>query len=237
MLGKNSFRKFTTLITLAAVWCVYSMVAFAMPKDMAAEITVTGQVTVNGQAAVSNSTILSGSTIVTGADSSAVISLGKTGRVEVLANSNLTLSFTDSSIIGTLSEGKYRISNSAGVATTMAATTKNAIVIADTGQANNFLVEVECSHVHVDTTTGLVTLREGTTDKQVVAGTTATAGSLTQTGCKPCLRPGSAPQVALAGWPWLILIAAGVAGAGVLFGTQQGDTTLGGGTIVVSPTR
>ncbi len=235
MVGKNSFRKFTTLFTLAAVWSVYSMVAFAMPTNMAGEITVSGQVTVNGQAAVSNATVVSGSTIVTGADSSAVISLGKTGRIEVLENSSLTLSFSDSSIVGTLSEGKYRISNAAGVATTFA--TKNATVIADAGQANSFLVEVECSHTHVDTTAGLVTMREGTNDKQVAAGTTATAGSLSQTGCKPCLRPGSAPAVAIAGFPWLILLAAGVAGGAIFLGTKHGDTTLGGGTIIVSPTR
>lgn len=235
MLANKSFRKFTTLTTLAAVWCVYSMVAFALPKDTAGEITVTGQVTVNGQPAVANSTVLSGSQIVTGADSSAIVSLGRSGRIEILANSSITLSFSENSIIGTLSEGKYRISNGAGVATTMA--TKNATVIGDTGQANNFVIEVECSHIHVDTTSGLVTMREGSTDKQVAAGTTATAGDLNQTGCKPCLRPGSAPPIAIAAWPWLILVAAGVAGAAIFVGTHNNDTTLGGSTIVVSPTR
>ena len=235
MLGKNSFRKLTTLFTLAAVWCVYSTVAFAAPINMAGEITVSGQVTVNGQSAVSNATILSGSSIVTGADSTAIVSLGKTGRIEVLANSSLTLNFSDNSIIGILNDGKARIANSAGVATTV--TTKNATVIADAGQANNFTVEAECSHTHVDTTSGLVTMRQGTNDKQVVAGTSATAGDLSQAGCKPCLRPGSAPNVAVAGWPWLILLAAGVAGAAVFFGTQKEDTTLGGGTVVVSPVR
>ena len=60
MLGKNRFRKFVTLITVAAIWCVYSTVAFALPIDAAGEITVTGQVTVNGQPAVSSSTVLSG---------------------------------------------------------------------------------------------------------------------------------------------------------------------------------
>ena len=120
MFGKNSLRKFITTVTVAAVWCVYSSVAFAVPVNMAGELTVSGQVTVNGQAAVSNSTVLSGSTIATGADSSAVVSLGKTGRIDVLANSSLTLTFSESSIVGTLSEGKYRVSNAAGVATTTA---------------------------------------------------------------------------------------------------------------------
>src|SRR5438067_937848 len=112
MLGKNSFRKFITLMTVAAVWCVYSSVAFAMPNDLKAELTVTGQVSVNGQPAVSSSTILSGATIVTGDNSSAVV-----------------------------------------------------------------------------------------------------------------------------GWPWLIAIAAGVAGVGLWLGTKKSDTTLSGGAIIVSPTR
>ena len=235
MLGKNRIRKITTLFTLAAVWSVYSMVAYAVPSFVGGDVTVTGSVTINGQSAVSNSTITSGSTIVTGANSSAVISLGKTGRVEVLANTSMTLSFSDGSIIGSVNDGKARFANAAGVATTV--TTKHATTIADTGQANNFTVEVECSHTHVDTTSGLVTMREGTSDKQVAAGTSATAGNLSQTGCQPCLRPGSAPSVAVAGWPWLLLLAAGAAGAAIFLGTQRDDTTLGGGVVVVSPAR
>ena len=235
MLGKNTSRKFFTLITVAAVWCVYSMVALAMPVDQAGEITVTGQVTVNGQAAVSNSTILSGAVVETGANSSAVVSLGKLGRVEILADSNLTLNFTAGSIVAILQTGKARVSSSAGVATTV--TTKDATVIADSGQADNFLVEVECSHTHVDTATGLVTMRVGSNDKQVAAGTTAVAGNLSQPGCKPCLRPGSAPETAVVGLPWLILLAAGVAGVAIWLGTGHGNTHTGGGVIVVSPTR
>jgi hypothetical protein len=235
MRGKNILHKSVTLITIAVVWCVYSMVAFALPKDFAGDITVSGQVTVNGQSAVSNSTILSGAVVTTADNSNAVISLGKTGRLEVLANSDVTIRFSENSIVAILSEGKLRVSNAAGVATTV--TTKHATVIADAGQADNFLVEVECSHTHVDTTAGIVTMREGSNDKQVVAGTSATAGNLAQTGCKPCLRPDSTPGPAVGGWPWLILLAAGVAGAGILIGTKSGDTTPGGGTVVVSPTR
>lgn len=234
MFGKNLLRKSVTLTTLAAVWCVYSMVAFAMPVDSAAEITVTGQVTVNGQPAVSNATVLSGSVISTGSNSSAVVSLGKLGRIEISADSSATLNFGSDNIIAIVDSGKVRISSSAGVATT--ATTKNATFIADSSQANNFALEVECSHTHIDTTTGSVTMREGTTDRQVAAGSSATAGNMAQTGCKPCLRPGSTPGPAFAGWPWLLLVAAGVAGVGILLG-QDNNTDVGGSTDVVSPTR
>lgn len=235
MLGKNIYRKSVTLITVAAVWCVYSMAAFALPRDLAGEITVTGQVTVNGQTAVSNSTVLSGAVITTAKGSSAVVSLGKLGRVELQEESSMTLRFSDTGIVTTLDQGRVRLSTPAGVATTVA--TKNATAIADSGQANNFLVEAECSHTHVDTTAGVVTMREGSNDKQVVAGTNATAGNLSQTGCKPCLRPDSAPETAVTGFPWLILLAGGVAAAAVFFGTQSGDTTTDDGTVVISPTR
>jgi len=235
MLGKNIIRKSVTLFTVAAVWCVYSMVAFALPKDVTGEITVSGQVTVNGQPVVSNTTIVSGAVISTAAGSSAVVSLGNLGRVEILEDSSMTLRFSENSIVAMLDQGKARVANPAGVATTV--TTKNATILADTAQADNFMVEVECSHTHVDTTAGSVTMREGSNDKQVVAGTTGTAGNLVQTGCKPCLRPNSAPETAIAGWPWLILLAAGVAGVGIFLGTQEGDTGLNGGAIIVSPTR
>ena len=208
------------------------MVAFALPVDQAAEITVNGQVTVNGQPAVSNATVLSGAVIAAAANSNAVVSLGKLGRVEVLADSNATLIFTANSIVVNLSAGQTRVSSSAGTAATV--TTKDATVIADSSQADNFLVELECSHTHVDTTSGMVTMRSGSTDKQVAAGTSATAGSLSQKGCVPCLRPNSIPGPATAGLPWLLLLAAGAAGIGILLATQSDDSDTGGGVIVIS---
>lgn len=231
MLLKHCFRNLITSFTAIAVLCVYSSVTLAAPNSLTGEITVVGQVSVNGQSAVSNSTIISGSTITTGSGSSAVVSLGKTGRVEILADSQIVLNFSDNSIVGILGSGKARVSNAAGVAATI--TTRDATVIADAGQADNFSVEVECSHTHVDTTAGLVTMREGSTDKQIAAGTSATAGNLSQTGCKPCLRPDSAPPVRIAGPWWLALLGAGA--AAIFIG---GNTTEpGGGVVIVSPVR
>jgi len=235
MLGNNCFRKIITSFTAVAVLCVYSMVVLAVPKDVTAEISVTGQVTVNGQSAISNSTIVSGSTIVTGPNSSAVISLGKTGRIEILADSNLVLNFSANGIVGVLASGTARVSNAPGVAATI--TTKDATVIADAGQANSFLVEVECSHTHVDTAVGVVTMREGSMDRQVAAGTSATAGNLSQTGCKPCMRPDSAPALKTGGW-WVWAAVGGVVACVVFFCNNEppgcGDNC---DVIVVSPIR
>ncbi len=248
MFGKNLIRKSITLLTTVAVWSVFSMVAIAAPADdTMGEITVTGQVTVNGQPAVSNSTITSGSTIVTGANSSAIVNLGKNGRVELLGDTSFDLKFSSNSIIGMLSAGKVRVTNSAGVATSV--NTRNAAVVADAGQANTFGVDVGCSdearctQTYVETISGLVNLRSGTTDKQVVAGTDATFGNPSQTGCKPCLRPGVNTPAPVAGigagaLAAILIAAAGAVGAGIYFGTTGGDVDLGGGgVVVVSPAR
>jgi len=244
MLCKNLILKSITFLTAIAVWSAFSMTALAA-GDVLSEITVTGQATVNGQAVVSGSTFTSGSTVVTGANSSAIVNMGKNGRVEILSDSTLTLNFTDNSITGILMSGKVRMSNAAGIAATV--TTKNSTVIADASQANTFGVDVgcadedRCTQTYVETTTGLVTLRNGTTDKQVAAGTDATYGNPSQTGCKPCLRPGSAVPVATAGLGLgalaaLLLAAGGAVAAAVLLGDDT-QTEIGGGTTVVSPSR
>ena len=245
MLGKNIIRKTITMLTAVAVWSAFSMAAIAAPGDVTGEITVTGQVSVNGQSVVSNTTLTSGSTITTGANASAVVNLGKAGRVEVLSDSSLTLRFTDNSIVGMLTTGKVRVSNAAGVAATV--TTRNSTIIADTGQANTFGVDVgcadeeRCTQTYVETTNGLVTLRNGTSDKQVAAGTDATYGNPSQTGCKPCLRPGTAAPVVTAGLgagaiAAILLAAGGAVGAAVFFGSDT-ETEVGGGAIVISPSR
>lgn len=249
MLGKQIVRKSTTFILTMAILCVYSMVALAATKDVTGEITINGSVSVNGQTAVSGSTIVSGSTVVTAANSSAIINLGTNGRIEVLDESSLTLKFTGNSITGMLASGKIRVTNAAGIGTTF--TTANSTVIADAGQSNTFSIDVgcgdgaKCAQTMVETVSGLVTLRNGSIDKNVAAGTDATVGNPSQQGCKPCLRPNPNPGVfpvagissgALAAI--LIAVGAGV-GAAIFFGTR-GDAfdNIGGGPVtVVSPVR
>lgn len=243
MLGKNLIHKSITFLTAVAVWSAFSMLAMAAPDDLMGEITVSGQVTVNGQSSVSNSTITSGSTIVTGSNSTATVNLGKNGRVEILPDTNFTLKFTKNSIIGTLDAGKVRVSNSPGVGNSII--TRNAMVVADSGQANVFGVDVgcadeaRCTQTYVETTTGLVSLRSGSTDKQVAAGTDATYGNPSQTGCKPCLRPGSNIAIPVAGigfLPFLFAIPAAV-GTAIFFGDAVEEPETGQPPVGVSAVR
>ncbi len=243
MLGKNRIHKFITTLTTVAVMCVYSAAALAAPGNSNGEITVTGQVTVDGQPAVSNSTVVSGSTITTGTSSSAVISLGNSGKVELFADSSMTLKFTDNSIVAMLSAGKIRVMNSAGIGATV--TTRKATVVADTGQANSFSVDVGCSddikctQTFVETASGLVTLRTANSVKQVAAGTDASSGTFNQTGCKPCMRPGSAPPIPVAGIGTgaiaALLIGAGAAAGLAIFLGRENDVSANDSVTVISP--
>ena len=242
MLGNNSLRRTLSILTGTALLTLTSVVAFAATGDVKAQITVNGQVTVNGQPAVSNSTIVSGSTITTGTSSTAVIGIGSNGRVELLPETSVTLKFGKNSIVAMLASGKIRVSNAAGVGTTV--TTPRATAVADAGQVNSFTVDigcgddVRCSQTKVQTRTGLVTLKTGTTSKQVAAGTDAVAGG-SQTGCKPCFRPDSAPPTPVAGigagYVAAILVgAAGAVVAAIIYG-KDNESAQDGGVIVVSP--
>ncbi|NNE68275.1 MAG: hypothetical protein HKN33_17050 [Pyrinomonadaceae bacterium] len=244
MLGNKMTRRSVTVLTGIAMLCVSALTAMAAPGDIKADITVTGQVTVNGQPAVSNSTVVSGSTITTGTNSTAVIGLADNGRVELTPETSLTLRFTETSIVAMLTSGKVRITNAPGIGATV--TTRSATAVADAGRTNTFAVDIgcgddiKCAQTRVETTAGLVTLKTGKTTKQVAAGTDAVAGG-SQTGCKPCFRPGSAPPVPVAGIGAgaiaALLVGAGAAAVAAIIYGKKNDTNQTGGVIVVSPTQ
>ncbi len=75
----------------------------------------------------------------------------------------------------------------------------------------------------------------------MAAGTDATFGNPSQTGCKPCLRPGSVPPVAVSGLgagaiAALLLAVAGGVGAAIFLGSDT-DVELGSGAVVASALR
>ena len=242
MFNKNLIRKTFASGLLAAVWCVSSMVALAAvgnESDLSASITVSGTVMVNDRAAISNSTIVSGSTITTGesADSVATIDMGKLGRVELLSQSSVVLKFDGNGIYGTLLVGKVRVMNMSGVTTTVA--TKEGIVMGNAAQANTFTVETECGRTSVNSAVGSATLRAEGQDRQVAAGTDAVAGSLSQAGCRPCLRPdlnATFPSVGFLPVLLPILIGVGV-GTVLIAKNRNNNVETGGGGIIVSPSR
>jgi hypothetical protein len=88
-------------------------------QDAVGMLTVTGMVKVNGSPAATGDIVASGSGVQTAAKSSAVVSLGKLGRVEALPETRMKLRYDDSSISIVIAEGSVRVQTGPGVSATI----------------------------------------------------------------------------------------------------------------------
>lgn len=237
MISRTWSRTPITLALAFAILCTYSMVALAAPQGQAGptgDLSVVGEVSVNGTNAISGATVFSDSTITTGQNSSAVVSLGKLGRVELLPNSSIKLSFNDAGISGMLNAGRVRLSTSSGINAVV--NTKDGAAVADANQPNVFTVDIECGNTIVATQSGRVELRAGDTVKQIAAGNQDTAGQATPgTRCTRFTQPemrgiGGGALAAL-------LLAVGGAVAAAIIAAQDDDFNFSGNPIVISPAR
>ena len=172
-----------TLLTLSAIFVLGNKPSQTAKPDAGKLLQVNGTVTVNGTAAISGATVFSDSTITTAARSSAVVSLGKLGRVEVLPDTTMKLSFGDPNVsVSMLDAGRVRISSSSNV---NASVTTNDGQITSTGnQRNEFIVDTSCGNTFVSVKKGSVELRAGSTVKQIAAGSQDSAGTA-RPGCTP----------------------------------------------------
>jgi hypothetical protein len=76
-------------------------------------------VKVNGKPAATGDIVAPGSSVETAAHSSAVVSLGKLGRVEAVPETKITLRYGDNSIGILLEAGAVRVSTGEGVSATI----------------------------------------------------------------------------------------------------------------------
>ena len=117
MNSKTWISKALSMCLAVAILVTYSMVALAGTDKIAGELLVTGKningqtpvVLVNGEAAQSGRSIFSSNTITTPDNASAVINLGKIGKIELAPNTTFTLSFSDKGISGSLSAGRVTV--------------------------------------------------------------------------------------------------------------------------------
>jgi hypothetical protein len=93
----------------------------ARAQEQMGQLTVTGKVRVNGQPAATGDIVASGSSVETAKGSSAVVSLGKLGRVEALPETRMKLSYDAASISILLDTGNVRVWTGEGVAATIKA--------------------------------------------------------------------------------------------------------------------
>lgn len=238
MISRTWSRKSIAFCVGVAILSVYSMVALAAPgqKAPSGELSVSGQVTVNGQAAISGATVFSDSVVATGANSSATISLGKLGRVELMPNSSIKMSFADNNISGALDAGRVQVSTLAG--TSAIITIKDGSAVADTAQAASFTVDVECGNTIVASQAGSVQLRGAGAAKTVAAGTSESAGD-PQPGsrCTRLTRGDTFGHLSGGALAALLLAAGGAIAAAILASRNNNDLNFGGSVVVISPSK
>jgi len=238
MISRTWSRKSIAFCVAVAVLSVYSMVALATPgqKAPSGELSASGQVAVNGQTAISGATVFSGSVITTAANSSAVVSLGKLGRVELMPNTSVKLSFDESNISATLDAGRVRVSTMAGASAVV--TTRDGAATADSNSAASFMVDVECGNTIVASQSGQVQLRAGAKTSQIAAGSQDTAGTAQPgTRCTRLTRPTSFGSLSGGALAALILAVGGAVGAAILATTHNNDLNFGGTVNVISPVK
>jgi hypothetical protein len=120
MNSKIWIKKALSMCLVVATIATSSMVALANSERVAGELLVSGKnidgetpfVKVNGEAAQNGRSIFSSSTIATPQNTSAIINLGKVGKIELSSNTALALSFDENGIKGELLAGQVTVLNS-----------------------------------------------------------------------------------------------------------------------------
>lgn len=143
-------------------------VGYAQGKA-AGEISAARQASVNGVAVRSSGvTIFSNSKILTGEKGSAAVSLGRRGKLELGAKTNLLLQFSGTQIGGDLQSGRLILSLPAGIA--LALNTPKGLVKADGLQPTVVTIESASDKTKVLAHLGETKLISGTKTERILPG-------------------------------------------------------------------
>src|SRR5688572_12755842 len=187
-MNKSKSSRAFLICLVAAILILDATMAFGFrgQPSSTGDLSVVGHVGVEGTPAVSGAKVLSGSTITTRKNSSAVVSLGKLGRVEVLPESSMKLSFTSSRItIRMLDAGRVRVSSSSG--TGLTATTRDGETIGDSSVKNEMVIDTRCGNTAVFVKTGQVDIRDFKLRKTIRPQSQHTVGT-GKAGCTASAR-------------------------------------------------
>ena len=150
-------------------------------------LTVTGTVKVNGKPAATGDIVAAGSEVQTEKGSSAIVRLGKLGRVEALPSTTMKLRYdvnttthSFASIAILLGDGSVKISSGEGMVNVESGLTATRASFGT--QEKVFTVDRTCGNTLVSVAKGEVELRFGKTVKQIAAGGQDTAGQA-KPGC------------------------------------------------------
>lgn len=148
-----------------------------------AQLVVSGKIKVNGKAVAPGFAIATGDQITTEAKSSAVVSLGKLGRVEVWPSSDMKVTFDDTSLNVDLDAGAVRVSKAEGKTASVA--TQDGAVLANTPLAGSFTVDMDCGNTIVTSNTIAVDLRSASDRATTIKPGNHSSLGKPRAGCKP----------------------------------------------------
>jgi ferric-dicitrate binding protein FerR (iron transport regulator) len=176
----------TMMVGAASGTALPATAARRAQEQPSGKLAVTGKVSVDGKSAASGDIFNSSSTATTAKGSSAVVSLGKLGRVEVLPSSIMKLSFGASSITGWLYAGRASVTKEKGVSANVS--TRHGEVIADGAEAAGFTLNMECGNTVVSVVSGQVELHANGKITKVAAGSRGSLGT-PRAGCSETTTP------------------------------------------------
>lgn len=250
------------MVTVGSSYCLITSTAFAQvsPK-LVGQLSVRGQVALNGINTVSGATVFGGSQIKTGVNSSAIVSLGKMGQVDLEPESELILRVDAGIIGGHLRSGRAIISAPAGIAVNLA--TADGIAVSDGKEPSVLTVDVTSGNTRVASVRSEAKVLVGNQAEIVAAGQEVSVGAQAQKGetcycydknqkvtgkgkindkgvceCTESVAGTVMVGSGLTTGALLTLVIVGVGGAIAGIVTSiQGDSQSGGGTFVLSAFR
>ena len=187
--GESAKYSFRLVMVFLIIWAGTNSMNVMAQQSTSGDLSVVGHVGVDGRKVQTGDLIFPGSRVHTAKGSSAVVSLGKLGRVEVFPSTRMELDFDfdgNSITVEMLDAGRVRVSSSSG--TTAQVKTRDGVIVADGSAEAVFVVSTECGNTLVSVETGMVLLRAGDSVKQIAAGNQDTAGTVKPGLCKQTTR-------------------------------------------------
>ena len=178
-------RKIWILMFCLALAFLAGVPHLALPatdvEEQVGRLTVTGTVRVNGKPAATGDILASGSQVQTAKGSSAVVSLGKLGRVEALPSTTMKMIYDEAetrhssaSFSILLGDGGVRVSTGQGKVWVQSGATATRPILRT--EQNVFTVDTICGNTFVSVAKGKVEMRAGHGVKQIAAGGQDMAG-------------------------------------------------------------
>jgi hypothetical protein len=221
---------FTLIFTVGSFYTTLTSVAAQMAAKLSGDLSAKGLVTLNGAAAVSGATVLDGGRLKTGRGSTAVVSLGRLGQVELGAESELVLKLEEGRVGGQLRTGRAVVSAPSGVA--VAVETADGMAVSEGKGATVLTVDVSCGNTRVASSRSEAKVMAGNRVEYVAAGQEVAVGQAAAGQPNRCTRlanpaaAGAAGATALSAGALAALLIAGVGGAvAAIVAAQQSDET------------